>query len=165
LRRARVKAVLTGGACASLYAAGAYTSFDIDFIIQSATGQATLDAGMATVDYRRVRDHYIHPSCPFWVEFPAGPLGIGSDYDLTPVEMLVRRAHVTTLSATDACRDRLAGYYHWNDVQSLDTAIHITVRNPIDFKLIERWSVREGATDKFQIFRRRAEAKPAYRRE
>jgi hypothetical protein len=152
LGRARVRAVLPGGACASLHAEGAVTSYDLDFILQTAVTQARLDAVMASAGFRRQRDHYVHPTCPFWVEFPAGPLAIGGDANITPVTLVVRRVPVHSLSATDACRDRLAAYYHWNDVQSLATAIEIARRRRVKMRRIEAWSASEGAIDKFAVF-------------
>jgi hypothetical protein len=152
LRRAKIRSVLTGGACASLYAEGTVTSFDLDFILQSPVTQAALDAALAPVGFRRDRDHYVHSSCPFWVEFPPGPLGIGADAEVKSVSKLVRRVPVACLSATDACRDRLAAYYHWNDVQSLATAVEIARRQRVNVRLVEEWSAREGAMDKFAVF-------------
>ena len=58
-----------------------------------------------------------------------------------------------SLSATDACRDRLAAYYHWNDGQSLATAVEIARRKRVNMKRIETWSAAEGATAKFNVFR------------
>ena len=56
------------------------------------------------------------------VEFPAGPLAIGDDDLVEPVELRVGRTRVPALSATDSCRDRLAAFYHWRDLQSLRVA-------------------------------------------
>ena len=60
------------------------------------------------------------------------------------------------LSPTDCIKDRLAAYYHWNDIQSLDQAILVAKGNKIDLKEIERWSINEGMIDKFKIFKRKA---------
>lgn len=38
LRRAGIRAVLTGGACANLYSGGAYESVDADFVLISRRG-------------------------------------------------------------------------------------------------------------------------------
>jgi hypothetical protein len=152
LKRARIRAVLVGGACASLHADGAVTSYDLDFILQSAVTQSALDRAMTSAGFTRERDHYRHPACPFWVEFPPGPLGIGSDADITPVPIVVRRIPVPGLSPTDACRDRLAAYYHWHDVQSLATAVEIARRKRVNLRLIEEWSAREGAAAEFAVF-------------
>jgi hypothetical protein len=77
MARADIKAVLTGGACASLYSRGEYQSSDLDFVLQSAVSRQTLDSVMRTIGFRREGGHYSHPTASFFVEFPAGPLGIG----------------------------------------------------------------------------------------
>ena len=152
LRRRGIRAVLTGGACASLHSDGAHTSMDVDLILQGSTTQQALDDALAPLGFRREGDHYEHPRAPFIVEFPPGPLGIGADLDVRPV--LIRRGSAATLalSATDACRDRLAAFYHWNDRQSLRIAAEIAVRRRIDRRRVEQWSRREGHEDGFLEF-------------
>jgi hypothetical protein len=63
----------------------------------------------------------------FFVEFPVGPLGIGRDLAVKPVQIRIGGGarRIRALSATDCCRDRLAAFYHWNDRQSLDAAVDI----------------------------------------
>ncbi len=85
LESAGIKAVLTGGACASIYTAGIYQSVDLDFILQNSVLQTQLDAAMASVGYERQGDRYVHPLARFYAEFPPGPLAIGSDYDIQPI--------------------------------------------------------------------------------
>ena len=79
LRAGGFDAVLTGGACATIYPAGAYVSHDFDFIVRAGGGRAALDAALAAVGFARMRDRYVHPDTPFFVEFPRGPLSIGDD--------------------------------------------------------------------------------------
>jgi hypothetical protein len=152
LRRHGIRAVLTGGACANLYTRGAYESVDMDFIISGPVTQKALDAAMASVGFRRRRDRYVHPRVPFYVEFPRGPLAVGGDYRIRPVERARGRVRTLALSATDSCRDRLAAFYHWADRQSLEVAVAIAMRNRIDLAAIRRWSAREGAARLFEEF-------------
>jgi hypothetical protein len=152
LARAGIRAVLTGGACATLYSEGKYQSFDLDFILQSATSVRDLDAAMKAVGFRRTGNHYEHPRSRFVVEFPAGPLGIGGDLDIRPTTFRIGRVQVRALSATDSCRDRLAAYFHWNDRQSLAAAVEIGRRRRLNIGSIRRWSENEGATEKFGTF-------------
>ena len=152
LARSKIRAVLTGGACASLYSKGKYQSSDLDFILQSAVTSKELDAVMEAIGFRRTGNHYEHPRTAFFVEFPAGPLGIGADIDVRPVVYRIGRVGVRVLSATDSCRDRLAAFYHWNDRQSLITAVHIARNRKVDLKAIRAWSEREDASDRFSEF-------------
>lgn len=152
LARAGIRAVLTGGACATLYSGGKYQSFDLDFILQSATTPRDLGDAMGVIGFRRAGNHYEHPRARFLVEFPAGPLGIGADLDIRPITYRIGKVGVKALSATDSCRDRLAAFYHWSDRQSLATAVEICRRRKVNIGAIRRWSTLEGATDKFQTF-------------
>lgn len=152
LRRHGIRAVLTGGACASLHSGGAYVSADMDFILLGHVTQAALDAAMGSVGFRRRADRYLHSRARFYVEFPRGPVAIGGDYRIKPVEHRLSRARALVLSPTDSCRDRLAAFYHWNDRQSLAVAVSIALRNRVKLAAIRRWSVTEGAEHRFDEF-------------
>jgi hypothetical protein len=154
LRDAGIDAVLTGGACATVYSGGAYQSHDLDFIVRRGGTRATLDAAMAGLGMKRDGDRYVHARTPFFVEFPRGPLAIGDDLGITPVDLRIGGGRVTMLSATDACRDRLAAFYHWSDRQSLEVAVSIARRHRVSLAAMRRWSVAEGFADAFDEFAR-----------
>ncbi len=152
LEKAGLKAVLSGGGCASIYTSGAYQSVDLDFVLQGPGRPAQLDKAMATVGFTRSADQYFHPQARYYVEFPPGPLGIGSDYRIKPAEMRTATGRIFLLSPTDSCRDRLAGFYFWNDRQGLDVAVRIAARHRVDLDRIRRWSERERDLPRFEIF-------------
>ena len=154
LARHDVRAVLTGGACASVYTRGTYVSRDLDFIVVGTTTQARLDSALGSVGFVRKGDRYIHPRLAFYVEFPRGPLAIGDDYRIRPVRRRLGRSRVLMLSATDSCRDRLAAFYHWNDRQSLQVAVAIARAQRLSITVIRRWSAGEGYPERFEEFRR-----------
>jgi len=85
LRDHGIQAVLTGGACASLYSDGAYHSRDLDFVVIGGTTQALMDAAMAVSGFARRGDRYVHARARFYVEFPRGPLAIGGEHRIRPV--------------------------------------------------------------------------------
>jgi hypothetical protein len=147
-----IRAVLTGGACASLYTRGRYQSRDMDFIVTGSPTQALLDAALAALGFVRKGDRYVHPRVPFYVEFPRGPLAIGNDYRIRPVQRVAHGRRWLALSATDSCRDRLAAFYHWNDRQSLRVAVQIARAQRIILADIRRWSVAEGFSQRFDEF-------------
>lgn len=153
LDRHGIRGVLTGGACASVYTGGAYHSVDVDIILSGTVSRSQLDAAMASVGFERRRDRYVHPGLPFFVEFPRGPLAIGADHNIRPVTYRRGAYRMLVLSATDACRDRLAAFYHWNDRQSLEVAVLIASRHRVRMSAIQRWSAAEAAPDRFEIFR------------
>jgi hypothetical protein len=118
LDAAGLRAVLTGGAAAVIHSGGDYESEDLDFILESSPTQERLDEVLAEIGFSRKRDHYIHRASPFFIEFVRGPLAIGRDIRIRPIEMRVGQQRILALSATDSCRDRLAAFYHWNDRQT-----------------------------------------------
>jgi hypothetical protein len=152
LRRAGIRAVLTGGACASLYSGGAYESLDADFILSGSPALEDLNHALTALGFRRRGDRYVHSHVPFFVEFPRGPLGIGQDVRIRAVWRSRRGAKTLALSATDSCRDRLAAFYHWRDQQSLAAAVAIAVRNRVSLRKIREWSRREGHSEGYQTF-------------
>jgi hypothetical protein len=152
LRTHRIRAVLTGGACAALYSEGAYHSRDLDFIVVEDTTRTEMDNAMESIGFTRRRDRYVHPRARFYVEFPRGPLAIGGEYRIRPVTRSTPHGRVLMLSATDSCRDRLAAFFHWGDLQSLTVAAWIAARNRVNLARLQRWSTAEGARDGFEQF-------------
>lgn len=157
LRRHGVPAVLTGGACASIHSAGAYVSKDVDLVVVGGAPLALVDTALATLGFRRAGDRYVHPHIAFYVEFPPGPLAIGADLAIRPVVLRSAGGTALALSATDSCRDRLSGFYHWNDRQSLQVAIVIASRHRVNVRKIRTWSLAEGHPDRFEEFLRELE--------
>jgi len=143
LRERGIEAILTGGACVSVYTDGSYVSKDADFVIRGRVRQAALDTALGELGFERDGDRYVHPEVPFYLEFPPGPLAIGSDLRIQPVEVAVGNDRVLALSPTDSCRDRLAAFYHWRDRQSLRLAVAIARRQQVDLNAIRRWSREE----------------------
>ncbi|MEZ5316581.1 MAG: hypothetical protein R2752_04200 [Vicinamibacterales bacterium] len=153
LRRAGIDAVLTGGACASIHSAGDYQSLDIDFVLRSTGPIAPLDTAMASLGFVRRGRRYEHPASAFFIEFLPAPVAIGADTDIRPVTLAIGGSRVIALSPTDAARDRLAAFYHWQDRASLAAAVAIGRRHRLDLARIRRWSEAEGAADGFETFR------------
>jgi hypothetical protein len=147
----------------SLYTRGAYHSKDVDFVLSGTLTQERLDTVMANVGFVRRGDRYEHPRALYYVEFPPGPLAIGDDLAIRPVEFRRSRLRALVLSATDCCRDRLAAFYHWNDRQSLRAAVLVARKRRVKMGRIETWSRAEGAAAGFAEFRRarRARARPS----
>lgn len=150
LRRAGIQAVLTGGACASVHTGGWYSSVDADFVLVGEVVRQHLDDALAPLGFVRAGDRYVHAESKFYVEFPRGPLAIGGDHAIRPVEYVSGQRRCLALSASDSCRDRLAAFYHWNDRQSLEVAVQIALANRLDWRRIRRWSETEGNTAQYE---------------
>lgn len=152
LRRAGIHAVLTGGACASLYSAGRHQSVDADFVLSGTPAVEELDRALGALRFRRRGSRYVHPVVPFFIEFPRGPLGISEDVSIRPVWRRRGAARTLALSATDSCRDRLAAFYHWNDRQSLSVAVAIALKHRVSLRKIREWSAAEGHEREYASF-------------
>ncbi|MBK9239572.1 MAG: hypothetical protein IPL75_04760 [Acidobacteria bacterium] len=63
LRRHRVQAVLTGGACASLHSKGDYLSHDLDYIIRNNVSRNQVDQAMRAVGFTRAGAEH---GMPMW---------------------------------------------------------------------------------------------------
>lgn len=148
-----IDVVLTGGACVTLYGNGTYVSYDLDFIERVAVGRRKLKAALAEIGFS-ARDRYFrHPETEFFLEFPAGPLAVG---DEPPGELRVlsfSTGGLLILSPTDCVKDRLAAFFHWNDLECFEQALLVANACDVDLAEIERWAIKEGQEGKFPRFK------------
>ena len=144
LRHAGIQAVLSGGACVTVYTRNAYPSFDLDFIENVSSPPRRLKSVMAELGFAPKNRYFVHPETPFFVEFPSGPLSAGEE----PLTEIIQRRYetgtLTLISPTECIKDRLAAYYHWQDRQCLKQALMVAQEEPINLQEIERWSVNDG---------------------
>ena len=155
LRAHDIDVVLTGGGCVSIYSDNIYVSLDLDFIDNQFTKRSKIKEILREIGFEEQNRYFRHPETPFFIEFPAGPLSVGSE----PVKEIVTQKFATgelkMLSPTDCVKDRLAAFYHWNDLQSLDQAELVAKRNFVDLNEVERWSTVEGKLKEFQKIKER----------
>lgn len=154
LNKRGVEAVLTGGACVSIYTRNRYLSYDLDFVLLAAEDRPAAVEALAFLGFRIEGRHFRHPDTPFLVEFLWPPLSIGEDPVKHIAELHKGGRTLRLLSPTDCVKDRLAAFYFWNDRPSLEQALLVARRHPIDRDDIKRWSLREGMEDRFATFRR-----------
>ena len=94
--------------------------------------------------------YFKHNDTAFFIEFPAGPLSIGSEPVKNTENLTFETGILTLLSPTDCVKDRLAAYYHWDDLQALEQAQMVAQANKIDLDEIRRWSQVEKQLAKFE---------------
>ena len=149
LERHGIHAVLTGGSAATVYAPEYYTSLDVDFVLTNFHGRKELDAALAEIGYvpSARLGMYEHGRSPFTVDFPKGPLAVGGDYIHETAVLEKDSLRLRILTVTDCVRDRLSGFYHWNDLTALKAAVGVAKkhREKVDFKRLKEWTEREGA--------------------
>ncbi len=161
LRVKEIDMVLTGGACVSVYSQGEYISMDLDMIHTSliAPRRKIIREVMYGIGFAEKGRYFKHPDTHLYVEFPPGPPAVGEE----PVKEIIEREESTgtlkILSPTDCVKDRLAAFYHWDDLQSLEQAILVARKNPIDLDEIKRWSVGEDKGEQFEKIQERLKKK------
>ena len=159
LEAAGISAVLSGGAVVSIYTNNEYESSDLDFISPASTSK--IAEAIAPLGFKRKGRMFSHPRTPFFVEFPAGPLAIGEEL-IRPADVAEKRTPAGTirlLTPTQCVMDRLAAYFHWNDLQSLDQALMVASSQKISLAKLDAWAKREGASEKLKTFKQRLGAR------
>lgn len=157
LSRVGVTGVLTGGSAATFYAPEAYQSLDLDFVITLRGDDGGANA-LRDLGFMQHGQFYRHPRTRFTLDFPRGPLAVGDDL-ITRWSTVRRGAEVLqVLSATDACRDRLASFLFWNDFSGLEQALAVlrAQRRKVNVALIREWCARERQAEKGELFFARA---------
>lgn len=154
LRKHGIEVVLSGGAAVGIYSSGKYVSKDLDMVRMHMARRRAIKAAMTAIGFEEERGrHFKHPESEQLVEFLPDPPTVGED----PVSRIDEIPYTTgilrIISPTDCVKDRLAGYYHWQDRQSLLQAALVARENEVDLSEIEQWSRREGKLDKFTEFR------------
>ncbi|RYD61758.1 MAG: hypothetical protein EOP84_35340 [Verrucomicrobiaceae bacterium] len=152
LAQAGIRAVLSGGGAATIYAPEAYQTRDLDFILLSrrASVGPILALGFKPIQGTAM---YEHPDIPFTLEFPAGPVAVGDEVITEWAVLRDAGRELTLLTPTDCVRDRLAAAIHWKDWKSVEQAALVGRNHPIDLKKIEEWCAEEGGTRVFEEFR------------
>ena len=154
LNKRGVEAILTGGACVTLFSRNKYQSMDLDFVTY-ASGPELKNIRLAMLDIgfkRAAEGFFAREDCPFIVEFIPPPLAVGSEPVKKTITINTKHGNLRLLSPTDCVKDRLAAFYHWDDPQSLNQALMVAKRRHIDLKEIKRWSKVERQLEKYREF-------------
>jgi hypothetical protein len=153
LAAAGITAVLSGGAAVQIYTRGLYVSRDLDFV--SAAGHREIEAVLGMLGFARQEGrHFVHPSCPYTLEFPPWPLAIGREVIRQWGTRTVGPLTIQMLTPTQCVMDRLAAFYHWRDRQALDQAVAVASSQEFDLDAVRRWSNAEGQGQRFEEFLR-----------
>jgi hypothetical protein len=150
LKSHEIPCVLSGGACVTIYSRNAYPSYDLDFIEQVYTTRNQLRQVLGELGFIEKNRYFVHNETDFFIEFPSGPLSVGSEPLKDIHEIQFETGTLSLLSPTDCVKDRLAAFYHWNDLQALKQAKMVAKNHQIDLQEIKRWSDVENQLDKFE---------------
>ena len=154
LRKHGITAVMSGGGCVSVYSENKYHSDDLDFI-DSYRDRPGIQRALAEIGFYSNLDRYFkNDSTKIYLEFPPGPVMIGNEFAKDPVEWDTPAGKIRMLSPTDCVKDRLAKFYAWNDAQALYQALLVVAAQPVNFREVERWSIKsEGQKERYKFFR------------
>ena len=61
--------------------------------------------------------------------------------------------------STDCIKDRLAAYYYWDDLQSLEQAVWVAKKDDCNLDAVKSWSESEGELEAYQDFLKKLEKK------
>ena len=155
LRTKGVEVPLSGGAAVTFYSNSKYVSSDADLVNSFFVSRRVLRESLQEIGFHEVGRHFKHPDTLFFVEFPPGPLSVGKE----PVKQIDKHTLSTgvlnIISPTDCVKDRLANYFHFDDLQCLEQAILVAQTNKIGLDEVERWSNVEGKRDEFKFIQDR----------
>jgi len=154
LRKHGITAVMSGGGCVSVYSENKYQSDDLDFI-DSYRDRFGIQKALATIGFFSDKDRYFKNSTTaIYLEFPPGPVMIGNEFAKEPVDWETPDGSIRMLNPTDCVKDRLVKFYAWNDAQALYQALLVVAAQPVDFREVERWSIKsEGQKDRYRFFK------------
>jgi len=144
-----IEVVLSGGACVSIYSSNKYVSMDLDLINVLFVKSGRLRDAMSEIGFVEEGRYFKHKDTDYFVEFPAGPLSVGSEPVKKIIELERETGTLRMISPTDCVKDRLACYYYWDDLQCLEQAVLVADSEEIDLKEIERWSKGESRLKEF----------------
>lgn len=161
-RRRKMNIVLSGGSCVSIYSDEMYVSRDLDFVNAGFAKRTDIRRAMEFLGFREKNRSFRHPDTDFFVEFPPGPLGVGEEPVKQIDEIATDTGVVRMISVTDCVKDRLAWYYHDNDLECLEQAVLVAVAKGVDIEEIERWSLVEGKQSAFHGIRHRLQPSNAH---
>jgi hypothetical protein len=145
--------VLSGGAAISIYTNNRYQSFDLDFVTNASISM--IAKVLAPLGFVRSKERYFrHPDTQFYLEFPTGPLSMGSTVIREWAKLKTPFGTIQILSPTQAVMDRLAAFIHWNDPQALDQAVMVARDHSLDWPTLDAWASTESAPEKYEAFKR-----------
>ena len=144
-----IKCVLTGGACVCIYTNYEIISYDLDFIEMTIPKSTSVKHTLEKIGFYPHNRYYHNENTIYFIEFPPGPLAIGSEIIKKANEKIYPTGTLYLLNPTDCVKDRLAAYFYWDDLQSLNQAIAVAKNNDINFLDIEEWSKNENQYEKY----------------
>ena len=94
LKKEGLHTTLSGGACAEIYSNKKYVTGDLDFVVNYVWpgNDKIIKKVMTALGFEKKGRIYLNANelVAYSVEFPPGPLSIGEEYQIKPVEMKLK---------------------------------------------------------------------------
>src|SRR4030065_1524086 len=95
---------------------------DLDLVNVRFAKRQDIRSAIQEIGFQEEGRHFRHPDTELLIEFPPGPLAVGEEPVKKVDEHKLPTGILRIISPTARVKDRLAGYYHWNDLQGLEAA-------------------------------------------
>lgn len=155
LKQRDIEVVVSGGSAVAIYSDHKYVSKDVDFVARYSIDHSVVARAMSELGFEKRGRYYFHPEADYFIDFVSGPVSVGGESIGEIHELDMGTGSVRIISPTDSVKDRLAAYYHWDDLQGLEQALLVANEHDIDLDEVERWSQRQDSEEEFKEFKRR----------
>lgn len=143
LHAAGIKAVLSGGSVATIYSNHQWESFDLDFIVARVEPKR-IDETLTELGFEKESEGWFHhPNHSHYVNPSPWPPMIGDETVDHWDTLNTAAGDLEILTPTQCVKDRLTGFYHGYDRQSLDRAVAVCLAQDVDIEEVTRWSESE----------------------
>lgn len=155
LDEAGIRAVLTGGSAATIYAPEVYQSHDADFIAIWSTKRREFNETLHLLGFREKGRIFAHSDCPYTLDFPDEDIMVGHTLIREFGTLLEGELHLHVLKPVHCVCDRLASFFWFGDRSALRAAVAVAVQQDIALHEVESWAVEHGEQAKFAEFKDR----------
>ncbi len=152
LNSAGIQAVLCGGSVATIYSGHQWESNDLDFVVARVDKKRIAEVLTGLGFKREPNGLFGHSDHTHSVDTLPWPIVLGNEEVDEWNTIHTEVGDLQILSPTQCVKDRLAGFYHSVDRQSLDRAVEVCLHEEVDMEEIKRWSEGESATEKLKEF-------------
>lgn len=151
---AGIQAVLTGGSVATIYSGHQWESKDLDFVV-ARVDKNRITAVLKGLGFEQAPNGlFSHRAHTHSIDISFWPIVLGDEEADEWATISTEAGDLQLLTPTQCVKDRLAGFYHSADRQSLDRAVQVCVHQEVDMDEVERWSLNERASkQKLEEFR------------
>ncbi len=150
LRKEGIEAILVGGACVTIYSQNRYQSYDLDFVTFEETKK--VKRVLNNAGFFECNGYFKHQGCPYFIEFVNPPVAVGREPIHQYNQVKHQKGTIQLLRVEDCIKDRLAGYFHWDDQESLIQAIDVCLEVEANLSEVKKWAQEEGFINKYQNF-------------